>query len=85
MILCEKEINKYENAIELINDGETDKKQKGNENLNGAACHACLMIPETACENGNRLLDRRTIVPTQEKNFKGYFEKLVREVCGISL
>ena len=50
-----------------------------------AACHACLMIPETACENGNRLLDRRTIVPTQEKKFKGYFEKLVEEVCGINL
>lgn len=61
------------------------KTYPGNENLNGAACHACLMIPETACENGNRLLDRRTIVPTQEKNFTGYFEKLVREVCGINL
>lgn len=29
-----EEINKYGNAIELINNGETDKKQKGNENLN---------------------------------------------------
>lgn len=57
----------------------------GNGNLNGAACHACTMIPETACENGNRLLDRRTLVPTEEKNIKGYFEKLVSDICGITM
>lgn len=57
----------------------------GNSNLNGAACHACSMIPETACENGNRLLDRRTIVPTEERNIKGYFDELVRDVCGIEI
>ncbi|HEX7278335.1 MAG TPA: DUF1998 domain-containing protein [Solirubrobacterales bacterium] len=34
------------------------------ERLNGAACHACLLISETACENGNRYLDRATLVPT---------------------
>jgi hypothetical protein len=57
----------------------------GNSNLNGAACHACSMIPETACENGNRLLDRRTIVPTEVKQAKGFFDELVRDVCGITL
>jgi hypothetical protein len=34
------------------------------ERLNGAACHACLLVSETACENGNRYLDRATLVPT---------------------
>jgi hypothetical protein len=34
------------------------------ESLNGAACHACLLISETACETGNRYLDRATLVPT---------------------
>jgi hypothetical protein len=34
------------------------------ERLNGAACHACLLISETACENGNRYLDRATLSPT---------------------
>lgn len=34
------------------------------ERLNGAACHACLLISETACEVGNRYLDRATLVPT---------------------
>ncbi len=26
--------------------------------LNGAACHACALLPETSCEHGNILLDR---------------------------
>ena len=32
--------------------------------LNGAACHACLLISETACEAGNRHLNRAAVVPT---------------------
>jgi hypothetical protein len=32
--------------------------------LNGAACHACLLLPETSCELGNHFLDRSLIVPT---------------------
>jgi hypothetical protein len=31
--------------------------------LHGAACHVCLFISETACERGNRFLDRRFVVP----------------------
>lgn len=57
----------------------------GNGELNGAACHACLMIPETACENGNRMLDRRTLVPTVQKSIKGYFEELMNTICGIMI
>ncbi len=26
--------------------------------LHGAACHACLFLPETSCERGNKYLDR---------------------------
>lgn len=78
-------INALKNALICSSDPGCLRTYPGNENLNGAACHACLMIPETACENGNRLLDRRTIVPTQEKKFRGYFEKLVEEACGINL
>ncbi len=36
----------------------------GSGQLNGAACHACLLIAETACEAGNRHLDRATLVPS---------------------
>jgi len=32
--------------------------------IQGACCHACLFAPETACEVGNRYLDRSTLVDT---------------------
>ena len=35
-----------------------DHKPTGEER-NGAACHACLYLPETSCELGNLFLDRR--------------------------
>jgi hypothetical protein len=37
---------------------------QGNENANLAACHGCLLVPETSCEHGNRFLDRGLIVGT---------------------
>lgn len=33
-------------------------------NLNGSACHSCLLIAETSCECGNRRLDRNLLVQT---------------------
>lgn len=33
-------------------------------NLNGSACHSCLLIAETSCECGNRRLDRNLLVRT---------------------
>jgi Domain of unknown function (DUF1998) len=35
--------------------------------LHGAACHACLFVSETTCERGNRFLDRRFIVPIDDR------------------
>jgi hypothetical protein len=32
--------------------------------LNGAACHACLLVSETSCERSNRYLDRAHVVQT---------------------
>ena len=32
--------------------------------LHGAACHGCLLISETSCEQHNELLDRALVVPT---------------------
>lgn len=41
------------------------RELEGSEShLNGAACHACLLLPETSCETGNHYLDRTLIVPT---------------------
>ena len=43
------------------------------------------MISETACENGNRLLDRALVVPVSEHEEMGYFRELVRDLCGIQV
>lgn len=53
------------------------------ERINGAACHSCSMISETACENGNRLLDRALVVPLPEHEDMGFFRKLTEDLCGI--
>jgi hypothetical protein len=34
--------------------------------LLGAACHGCLLVPETSCEQRNEFLDRALVVPTVE-------------------
>jgi hypothetical protein len=50
---------------------EHDPRRDGT--LHGAACHACLFAPETSCENGNRYLDRSTLVPTFRLPDTGFF------------
>ena len=42
--------------------------------LNGAACHACLLVSETSCERGNRYLDRGHLVATVAQMSAGYFD-----------
>lgn len=44
------------------------------EALHNAACHACLFVPETSCERGNRYLDRATLVPTMAKDVIHFFD-----------
>ncbi len=41
--------------------------------LHGAACHACLFVPETSCERGNRYLDRSVLIPTVERDNLAFF------------
>ena len=41
--------------------------------LHGAACHACLLAPETSCERGNRFLDRAVLVETISQDRLGFF------------
>ena len=74
-----------ENALLCTTDPECANGQLDHNNLNGSACHSCCMISETACENGNRLLDRSLIVPLDGKTELSYFKELVSELCGISL
>lgn len=41
--------------------------------LHGAACHACMFIPEASCERGNHYLDRSTIIHTVERDNLAFF------------
>jgi hypothetical protein len=42
--------------------------------LNGAACHACLLVAETSCEMGNKLLDRGAVVKTLAEDKLAFFD-----------
>jgi hypothetical protein len=49
----------------------------GTDALNLAACHACVLLPETSCEENNSLLDRALLVGTPEDPTLGFFASLV--------
>lgn len=42
-----------------------------------AACHSCLLAPETSCEDFNRFLDRAMLVGTPEDRSVGFFADLL--------
>jgi len=46
---------------------------QGPDNCNLAACHSCVLLPETACEQFNRFLDRSLLSGTPDGRIKGYF------------
>ncbi|MFJ5921248.1 DrmB family protein [Kitasatospora sp. NPDC092948] len=54
---------------------ETEISGAGGTNL--AACHACVMLPETSCEHNNGLLDRALLVGTPENPAVGFFADLL--------
>ncbi|MFF1408374.1 DrmB family protein [Streptomyces sp. NPDC058289] len=54
---------------------ETETSGAGGTNL--AACHACVMLPETSCEHNNGLLDRALLVGTPEDPSIGFFSHLL--------
>lgn len=41
--------------------------------INAAACHVCLLLPETCCERSNRFLDRAFVSPTLSVKDCSYF------------
>lgn len=43
--------------------------------LHGAACHACLFLPETSCERGNRYLCRTLLVETVTASGPAFFPR----------
>jgi hypothetical protein len=46
---------------------------QGPDSCNLAACHNCALVPETACEEFNRFLDRGVVVGELNKPDLGYF------------
>ncbi|MFF0048441.1 DrmB family protein [Streptomyces sp. NPDC005498] len=54
---------------------ETEASGAGGTNL--AACHACVMLPETSCEHNNILLDRALLVGTPDDPHLGFFTNIL--------
>lgn len=58
---------------------ETDPRQSG-DRVSGAACHCCLLVPETACEKFNRELDRTMLVGSAPgdpgQSWSGFFGEI---------
>lgn len=50
---------------------------QGADSLNLAACHACVLLPETSCEEMNTLLDRGVLVGTPDEPGLGFLSALV--------
>lgn len=48
---------------------------QGPDSLNLAACHGCSLVPETACEEFNRLLDRGLVIGPFDNPAIGYFNR----------
>jgi hypothetical protein len=46
---------------------------QGPDSLNLAACHGCSLVPETTCEEFNRLLDRGIVIGPFDNPTIGYF------------
>lgn len=42
--------------------------------LHAASCHACAFVAETACERGNRYLDRALLIPTFDSLSTAFFD-----------
>ena len=55
---------------------------QGTNSLNLAACHGCTLLPETSCEEGNRFLDRATLIGTQDDPSLGYFSDMAGDLIS---
>lgn len=73
----------FQEALLCTNDPECLNNIPAGNNSNGAACHSCCMVSETACENGNRMLDRGLVVPIHGREDQAFFRKLVNDLCQL--
>ncbi len=56
---------------------------QGSKLANLAACHACILLPETSCETINQGLDRAMVVGTPEAREHGFMSQLVEEAYAL--
>ncbi|WP_371403460.1 DUF1998 domain-containing protein [Kribbella sp. NBC_00662] len=50
-----------------------ETEASGADSVNLAACHACVLLPETSCETNNSFLDRALLVSAPSEGVPGYF------------
>lgn len=50
-----------------------ESEASGADSVNLAACHACVLLPETSCETNNSFLDRALLIGTPTGEEPGYF------------
>lgn len=54
-----------------------ESKGQGLDSLNLAACYACTLVPETSCEEANRLLDRVLVVGQPDLPDRGFLGQML--------
>jgi hypothetical protein len=54
-----------------------ESEGQGTDSANLAACHSCALLPETSCEEGNRLLDRAMLCGTPENSDIGFLSEYI--------
>jgi hypothetical protein len=53
-----------------------ESRGQGLCSLNLAACYACVLLPETSCETGNKFLDRAMLVGLPDKPEIGFYREV---------
>ena len=56
---------------------------QGSRMANLAACHACILLPETSCETINQGLDRAMIVGTPDRRERGFMSELLSNAYAL--
>ena len=59
-----------------------ESRASGVNGMNLAACHACLLLPETSCERFNLGLDRATLIGTPEDETGGLLTTWIQDRLG---
>lgn len=62
-----------------------ESRGAGSDALNLAACHACVLVPETSCEKNNSYLDRALLFGTRDGGYEseGIFSDFVANAIGL--